>query len=230
MYSPRMAKSTTKQTCFFWDFLGSGLRNGGSDKENVETRDKIIIAAFEEMYEKGFQAASLSNILKNTGLTKGALYHHFKNKKELGFAVLDEVICSSYLIENWISPLEGSDDPITTIEEIMYEYAQRLTKEGLDRGCPLHNLSQEMSPLDATFRERVVQAYDDWKSVIEVAIQRGIDSGNVKSNTDPKAVSLLIVATLQGCLGMAKATQDIETLESCGTAMMHRLETMRPGT
>ena len=46
------------------------------------TRDKIVDAAYQEIYRQGFQAASLSNILAKTGLTKGALT--FRTRTTLG--------------------------------------------------------------------------------------------------------------------------------------------------
>ena len=64
-----------------------------SSKRNPEqTRQALLEAAFEEIYRVGFQAASLDRILDRAGVTKGALYHHFKNKLELGYAVLEEVV------------------------------------------------------------------------------------------------------------------------------------------
>jgi len=61
------------------------------DESEPDTRSKILFAAYKEIHLHGFQAASLNNILAHTGVTKGALYHHFPNKTELGYAVIDEV-------------------------------------------------------------------------------------------------------------------------------------------
>ena len=61
-------------------------------KQPDQTRDKILHSAFCEIHRQGFQAASIANILQDTGLTKGALYHHFPTKQALGLAVIDEVI------------------------------------------------------------------------------------------------------------------------------------------
>ena len=44
------------------------------------TRDKLLHAAFDEIYRRGFQDASLDTIQDNAGLTKGALYQHFTDK------------------------------------------------------------------------------------------------------------------------------------------------------
>ena len=56
------------------------------------TRQEILESAFQEIHRNGFQAASLTSILERTGVTKGALYHHFPNKQALGYAVLEEVV------------------------------------------------------------------------------------------------------------------------------------------
>ena len=69
------------------------------------TRNALIHAAFEEIWQFGFQAASLDAILERARLTKGALYHHFPNKQALGYAVVDEYI--RYLIHHdFLRPLD----------------------------------------------------------------------------------------------------------------------------
>jgi AcrR family transcriptional regulator len=214
----------TKKLWHLWDCRPC---NKNQDGHLIETREKILIAAFEEIYEHGYQAASLSNILKNTGATKGALYHHFKNKKELGYAVLDEVVCESYR-DSWITPLEDVDDPITVIKELLVQHEKMMTQEDIRRGCPLHNLAQEMSPIDDDFRERISKAYVDWQAAIENAFERGIKAGNVTPSIDSKSLSLLFVATLEGCMGMAKTTQNLSTLSCCGEALIERIETLHP--
>lgn len=59
---------------------------------SMTTRKRLLEAAFNEIHLHGFQAASISQTLRDTGLTKGALYHHFLNKQQLEPAVIDEVM------------------------------------------------------------------------------------------------------------------------------------------
>ena len=73
-----------------------------------ETRRTLLEAASKEMYEVGFRAASIDRILGSTGVTKGALYHHFKGKSELGYAVVDELLAHDVL-ERWVKPLAKAD-------------------------------------------------------------------------------------------------------------------------
>ena len=76
------------------------------DSPAAETRHNLLEAAFDEIHRTGFQAASLHRILRRTGLTKGALYHHFPNKLALGYAVVDELL-GPYLEQNWLAPLRS---------------------------------------------------------------------------------------------------------------------------
>jgi len=195
--------------------------------KSTETRGKILMAAFDEIYHRGFQAASLSNILKNTDTTKGALYHHFKNKMELGYAVVDEVIYTT-LKANWIDPLKETDDPITTIQGILMQSGDQMTDEDVRLGCPLNNLAQEMTPIDEGFKQRITAIYEEWQLAVEEACERGKVAGNLRIDADSRQLGVLFVATLEGCLGLAKSSQSLETLLTCGHGLIEQLELLRP--
>ena len=83
-------KNTSKKWWHLWSCTPCCIEKNSDNSSEIEldksqvTREKIILAAFNEMYQSGFQAASLIRILKDSGITKGALYHHFENKIELG--------------------------------------------------------------------------------------------------------------------------------------------------
>ncbi|WP_052950733.1 TetR/AcrR family transcriptional regulator [Devosia limi] len=54
-----------------------------------ETRDTIIEHAFSLFMERGYDSASLADIVKASGLSKGAVYHHFRDKQELHDAAIE---------------------------------------------------------------------------------------------------------------------------------------------
>lgn len=190
-----------------------------------KTRDKILEAAYEEIHLRGFQAASLDAILKKAGVTKGALYHHFPNKKELGYAVVD-----SYLREDitsrWIDPLLAADDPLSELAALLIRHRD-LGEEYIRLGCPLTNLAQEMSALDEGFRNRVNDIFHLWRDSISEAISRGQLAGKVRKDVAPDQASTFIVAALEGSLLLAKNAQNDELLMNCGFALMQYLNTLR---
>jgi len=214
----------SKQCCFT---LICGKNSDKNAEKTQETKSKILMAAFDEIFKSGFQAASLNTILNDTGITKGALYHHFNNKIELGYAVVDEVIRNT-IYSHWIEPLKDTDDPITELQNIISFSGALMSEDDVRLGCPLNNLAQEMSPIDEGFRERIAVIYQEWQEGIEVALMRGVEAGKVDSSIDPKEVAVLFVASLQGCLGFAKSVQSLDSLMVCGKALMDRLESLRP--
>ena len=178
------------------------------------TRETILDAAFQEVHRHGFQAASLSNILAKTGLTKGALYHHFPTKDDLGLAVIDEVVREG-LDAMLFAPLRESATPFDTLLDIVRRKAQRADLENVSLGCPLNNLMQEMSPLNATFKKRLNGVLATWQSAVADALVRAQKQGTVRRDVDCRAAALFIVSSWEGCVGVAKAMQSVKDFRLC---------------
>ena len=159
------------------------------------TRDKLLHAAFDEIYRRGFQAASLDTILANAGLTKGALYHHFPDKDSLGYAVVDEVI-NGLLLKRWgvLEPLTG--DPVTALQRTLRLRSAGLTEREVELGCPLNNLAQEMSPLDQRFRRAIATTFETWTDAVTRALGRGQAEGSVRADVDASRVAAFVVASI----------------------------------
>ena len=187
------------------------------------TREKILDAAFQEIHRHGFQAASLSNIIDRTGLTKGALYHHFPDKDSLGLAVIEEVIRES-LEALMFAPLRATDNPVGTLREVIRLKAERATSDTVMLGCPLNNLMQEMSPLDADFKRRLTEILKTWQDVVTDALKRGQKQGRVRKDLDCRAAALFIVSAFEGCIGIAKNLQSVKEFRLCMTQLSTYVE------
>lgn len=193
------------------------------------TRKKLLQAAFEEMYRRGYQAASLDAILAKAGVTKGALYHHFPDKAALGQAVVDEVV-RGFLLQRWsVGPLARLErNPIPALQRILRHRAETLTAREVQLGCPLNNLAQEMSPLDERFRRRVGATFDAWTRAFGKAIARGQAEGTVRLDLDPKKIAAFIVAAIEGSYGLAKSANSASLLRSNLAVLSTFLDTLRP--
>lgn len=189
------------------------------------TRQQILEAAFNEIHEQGFRAASLDDILAKTGLTKGALYHHFPNKQALGYAVLEEVIIPM-AAQEWSKLTDESLNPIDALSEILRAEMNH-SDDKTRMGCPVNNLVQEMSGIDEGFRVRLMNFQRKWVQVIEDALARGQARGQVRPEFNAHQVAILLVAGFEGCTGMAKCNQDPESFGTCINAMVGFLSTLR---
>ena len=189
------------------------------------TRDKVLAAAFCEIHRSGFQAASIANILGSTGLTKGALYHHFPTKQALGLAVVDEVI-HTRLEAFLFRPLRESARPVETLLQIMSEMGKH-PPEYLQLGCPLNNLMQEMSPLDPEFKSHLNAVLETWRRTIEEGLSKGKDHNDVRVDVDCAAAALFIVSAWEGCVGIAKNLQSAGALTSCMEQLQGYVNSLR---
>lgn len=190
------------------------------------TRQKLLERAFEEIHRNGFRSASLDSILEDAGVTKGALYHHFANKAELGYAVVEEVV-RPWMEERWRPVLEAGN-PIDAAIRLIRERLETRGVMALTLGCPFNNLCQEMSPVDEGFRRRLNAILDEWRAATTEALRRGQRNGTVCADVDARAAATFVISSIEGCFGMAKASQSREFLEDGFRGLIEYLEHLRP--
>ena len=191
------------------------------------TRQAILQAAFEQVHRQGFQAAGLSDILAATRVTKGAFYHHFPSKMDLGYALVEEVL-RDYVQRWWLDPLEGNDDPIEGLARIIQERLSSDVPRMVPLGCPLNNLAQEMSPIDEGFRQRLEGLYRAWRKGLARALRRGQQHDHVRGDVDSDDTAAFIVASLAGAFGQAKSANSIDVFQECMGGLSHFLTSLRP--
>lgn len=190
------------------------------------TKVKIIQAAFEEIHSHGFQATSMNEIIKRAGITKGALYHHFKSKTELGYAVIDQVI-RPMMKERWLDPLSKSENPIDALIDCMAELIKNTPKQAVIKGCPVANLAHEMSGIDEGFRLKLSGVLKTWQAGLSQVFSEGIKKGYVKADVNTDNVACFLVASLEGAIGLAKNSKDENTFNRCGEQLIVYLESLR---
>ncbi|MEE4001785.1 TetR/AcrR family transcriptional regulator [Tenacibaculum sp. FZY0031] len=179
-------------------------------KKSVNTRATILQQAFELIYKKGYQSTSIDEIIATTKVTKGAFYYHFKNKKQMGLAVIKEVI-QPKTIDFSISSLTTStnlcDALYTMIEELLL-YNSFLT---IEHGCPLANLTQEMSPLDNDFKEALAEAKSLWTNAIATSISKEQQNNTINTNNNAEEVANFIIASYWGARALGKLSNKANT-------------------
>lgn len=195
-------------------------------KQPDRTRQRLLESAFEEIHRNGFRAASLNAILKKAGVTKGALYHHFGSKQALGYAVVDEMV-RPFVEARWRPAVESSD-PVAAGIAVVREMLVTRADMAASLGCPFNNLCQEMSPVDEGFRKRLNAILHDWRESTIEGLRRGQAAGHVRRDADPKAAAAFIIAGVEGCIGMAKASRSKEFLQAGMAGLIDYLEHLRP--
>jgi TetR/AcrR family transcriptional repressor of nem operon len=180
-------------------------------RDSERTRERLLQAASREIYRSGFQSASLDTILAIAGVTKGALYYHFKSKEALGYAVVEEVI-APLVHGKWVRPLQSVKDPI----DALIGAVQRIPVRPVDvrGGCQLNNLAQEMSPLDAGLRKRLASVFGAWREAVASVLREGQIHSSVRSDVEPADAAGLLIAMVEGYGSLAKNSQDPKVMKA----------------
>ena len=175
----------------------------------MNSREKLLQTAFDEIYQNGYSATSVDKILKKANMNKGSMYHFFKSKKELALAVIEEKL--SLHITNKYEPLLKYKENI--IDELVKILKDR---EGFDftNGCKLNNLVQELSPIDKDFKIALEKIYLVFEKIFEEVLNNAVKAGELKHD-DIKALSIFTVASFEGCLATAKKSQDGQVYQTC---------------
>src|SRR5271169_6247915 len=176
-------------------------------RDPERTRERLLQAAFREVYRYGFQSAGVDTILAATNVTKGALYYHFENKEALGYAVIEEII-AEITRDRWMLPLQRGKDknPVDALIGIVQAIPAR--PRDVKSGCPLVNLAQEMSQLDEQFRKRLERIFHAWQEEIAMALRRGQSQRTVRRDLVPEETASFLIAMVEGYEVLAKNAQD----------------------
>lgn len=183
------------------------------------TRNEILNVAFVEIFHRGFQGVSVDEIVDKTSLTKGAFYHQFPTKLDLGYALVDEVI-SPMIIGRWIKPLDNYKNPLEGMLKQMDLLIGKSNPKNLKLGCPLNNLVQEMAPIDKEFKKRLQTALNLWISETEKHLSRAKKQGYLRSDANTKEIAHFIVMAHEGFYGIIKGLDDPKAF----TALFHSLK------
>jgi AcrR family transcriptional regulator len=194
---------------------------------NLEkSRQEILDVAFMEVYTRGFQGVSVDDIVKKTSLTKGAFYHHFPTKLDLGYALVEEVI-APMIIERWIAPLDSYENPLKGILRQMKTLMSETGSEYLKWGCPLNNLVQEMAPIDAGFRKRLQAALNLWIDETDKHLRRAKSAGLIDSHVYTRQVAHFVVMCHEGFYGLLKGLNDPGTFSILYESLKRYFKTLQ---
>lgn len=173
------------------------------------TRQKILEISADEIHKHGFTATSLSVILKRCEISKGALYHHFDNKIELGYAVFEEIYTPMFL-SMWSSAVE-QEDPIEGLCDLFAKMYRDMTCDELSCGCPLNNLCIEMADVDEGFRVRILQVQMELNKILSNGLQK--IQHQLINDIDYSQVSYFIVSSFHGSTSLSKSSRNKDLFE-----------------
>jgi AcrR family transcriptional regulator len=182
-----------------------------NDPEGV--RRKIIDAAFKLFTSEGYNGTPMQAIRDLAGVSSGALAHHFPTKRHLGLTVIREPVAEA-ISETWITPITQATSAIAGVRLVFEATIADVDRKGTVAGCPLGNLTAELSTRDEAFRSEMCVIFDQWKDAIAGSLRKQ-QTSDANKDRDPLMLAGFIVSCFSGAILMAKASQSSVPLQDC---------------
>lgn len=192
-------------------------------RERGHTRAAILRAASHLMQVKGYNATSIDDVLRASGVGKGNFYHYFKSKEDLGYAILDQIVTT--FVRDALDPCFADPEgkPLAQIRCFLDRLLQVQRARNCVGGCPMGTLASELSDVHEGFRARLAEVFSGWRERFTQALEAARQRGDVGDECRPDAVAHFLVASLEGAILMAKVTKDIGVMEQCVEEMKRHL-------
>jgi TetR/AcrR family transcriptional repressor of nem operon len=172
---------------------------------NPDTREKLLDAAEKLMLEKGFSATGLDELCRESGLSKGSLFHYFRSKDELAAALLDR-----FGAARMGALLAASFDPEKAPRERVLGYLDLMIAKAGEpqvlQGCLFGALGLELPDSRAEVKAAVARGFETWTSVLEAELEGARRIHAAGASWAPRAVAQQIIAVFEGSLLLVKAT------------------------
>ena len=168
--------------------MSGGAEILARNKHPEETVNRILEAAFRLFMEKGYEHTSIQDIIDNLGgLSKGAIYHHFKSKEDILVAVTDRMTEESNQMLAEIrdrTDLSGKEK----LRTIFKESISRPVQNDIFTVAP--DLGNNPRLLYSIFRETVDEAAPHY---ILPIIKQGIADGSIQTDYPAELAALIIL-------------------------------------
>ena len=171
-----------------------------------DTRGKIIEAAMELFWLKGYGSTSIADILSRSQVNSGSLYHYFPGKQDLLVAVLEayrDGIHEMLLEPAWA----GVDDPVERIFALLAKYRQLIVDTDCEYGCPIGSLALELHEADPLVRQRMAENFTNWAAAIRTCLEQAPD--RLPADADLQGIAEFVLTAMEGGVMQARTYRDV---------------------
>jgi TetR/AcrR family transcriptional repressor of nem operon len=173
---------------------------------NKDTRTRIVQAAMELFWLKGYNSTSIADILSRSQVNSGSLYYFFPGKQELLIAVLEAY--RDGIGPMLLEPAWGAvEDPVERVFALLASYRRALVETDCTYGCPIGSLALELHEPDPPVRELLAANFKAWVSAVEKCLRMAAD--RFPPATDFHGLAELALNVMEGGVMQARTFRAI---------------------
>ncbi len=167
-----------------------------------------------------YEAVGVADVCREADVRKGSFYHFFDSKAALAVELLQgswQRLRSNLFAEAFGQSASTIDTFHRFGEQIAASLAHEVETERAISGCRFGNFALELANTDEAIRTSVSHVFDEMAAIFAAAIESGQASGELAADLDPTAISLSLLAQMEGLMLLAKANRDPAIVRTFGT-------------
>lgn len=175
------------------------------------TRDRLVEVAMRLFWEKGYGATSIQDILRESKVHAGSLYHFFPTKQDLLLTVLERYQQGIYpmlLAPAW----KGVTDPIERVFALLARYRQALVTTDCFYGCPIGSLALEIHEPDPPVRALLSANFNGWTRAIEECIAAA--APRLPGDIDPARLASFVLTVMEGGVMQSRTHRSLDAFDA----------------
>ena len=190
-----------------------------------ETRERILARSAQLFNRQGYFGASLTDIMRETGLEKGGIYNHFSSKEQLALESFDYAY--ELVRQRVRQALAGKYNAIERLLAIVSAFQSEVEDPPVAGGCPILNTAIEADDANEELRDRARAAMDDWRATIHRIVSKGIERQEIRPGIDADEVASILIATLEGAVMLSSLYKDPIHMKRAADHMARYIETIK---
>lgn len=190
------------------------------------TRQNIIEKSMQLFSVKGYFNTSIADIVKATGLTKGGLYGHFRNKQEIWYAVYDECvrIWKSVVFQD----VRDISDPLERIARVIENSLKNyLGADVFEGGCFLLNALVDLSGQSSTMSNYVLKGFKGFSELLRSWLEEAEQKGMLRKGLNLAEIANFMVISVNGAAPLYAASKDPAVWQQTITQLRFYLKSLR---
>ena len=172
------------------------------------TRERLLQAAKKLVMSKGFAGMSIDDVLKETGLTKGAFFHHFKSKADMADQLMRWYADGDMkMFRDFMAKAEAShDDPMDQLMQFLTDFEDYLVDpSNPPRGCMYALYTYEDDHFDNSVKGFVSDTLQTWTAMYIRKFQEVIDLYPPQKPITAKRLAEMFISVIEGGLILERA-------------------------
>jgi TetR/AcrR family transcriptional regulator, transcriptional repressor for nem operon len=190
------------------------------------TRERLLEAARELFFEKGYTATGLAEILERADAKSGSFYHFFESKEALLQSVLERYVETLHPV--LLAPIYARvSDPLERVFALLAKYREVLVATSFAYACPIGRVALEVDPEMERVHRKVAENFAAWTNAVRANLEAARD--RFDETVDMERLATFILTVMEGAVMQSRAYKSVAPFDKSVAVLADYLARLQHG-